>query len=553
MRRDRIVVAVGRARRVVLVALAVVVLGCTSTAGAPAGDEAAEPATTADGPVHGGTLTVALEAETSGWTPWEDALAASGMTVARSFYETLLERDHEGVLRPNLAASFEANDDHTAFTLTLREGITFHDGEPLDAEAVVANLSIFLRPGTAPAGPIEAVEVVDEMTVRIQLERPHVAFGDMLAGQAGFMVSPAALETARTEPVGTGPFVFDSWLRDQQLVVVRNEDYWRDGLPYLDEIVFRPIPDEESRLLSLQSGDVDVLQSLLPASVAKVRELGDDFVAHEHVGSEAGATIYNVTRPPLDDVRIRRAVAHGLDGEAITEALGGTGVSKPARGVFHPDSPWFDAEAAEGWPQYDPDTARALVEQYVADPERSDGRPVGSAPQFTVDLPPDPALIDTASVYQDLLGRVGLEVDIRTVEQAVHIQQAIGQPPDFIGDFDAKFWRLGSDADPNWMAAWFAPGSPINFTNFEHDELVEVLDVAQQTVDEDERRALYRRATEIFAEYVPFTVGSHTVSVLATVSGVHGLDDWRLPDGERGIGHPGAQGRWHEVWRDPAA
>jgi peptide/nickel transport system substrate-binding protein len=537
-----------------LIALLVAVIGCTGTAAeSPSGDESDEPAGASQGPVQGGSLVVALEAETSGWSPWEDALAASGMTVARSFYETLLERDHDGVLRPNLAASFEANDDHTEFVLTVREGITFHDGEPLDAEAVVANLSIFLRPGTTSAGPIDTVEVVDEQTVRIGLERPHVAFGDMLAGQAGFMVSPAALETTRTEPVGTGPFVFDSWLRDQQLVVRRNEDYWREDLPYLDEIVFRPIPDEESRLLSLQSGDVDVLQSLLPASVARVREQGGGIVGYEHVGSEAGATIYNVTRPPLDDVRIRQAVAHGLDGEAITEALGGTGVSTPARGVFHPDSPWFDEVAAEGWPRHDPDAARALVGEYVADPERSDGRPVGSAPGFTVDLPPDPALTETASVYQDLLGRVGLEVDIRTVEQAVHIQQAIGMPPDFNGDFDAKFWRLGSDADPNWMAAWFHPGSPLNFTNFEHDELVAVLAEAQQTVDEDERRALYRRATEIFAEHVPFTVGSHTVSVVAASEDVHGIDDWRLPDGERGIGHPGAQARWHEVWRDPGA
>jgi peptide/nickel transport system substrate-binding protein len=530
---------------------ALLVAGCT-----PAGEDrdttgvAALPTEQPSGePQAGGSITIGLEAETLGWSPWEDALAASGMMVARTFYDTLLERDADGALQPNLAAGFDANEDFTEFVLTLREGVEFHDGEVLDAAAVVANLEQFLRPGTGSSGPIDEVIAEDESTVRITLERPHVAFAELLAGQAGMMVSPAAFETARNQPVGTGPFEFSAWRRDQELIVTRNDDYWRDGLPHLEEIVFRPIPDEESRWQSLLSGDLDGLQTLRQSVVARARE-HDELNLFEHIGSESGGTIYNTEVAPLDDVRVRRAVAYGLDQAELIDALGGSGISPPSRGLFHPESPWYDPALDDLWPSHDPGLARELLNAYVDDPDRSDGAEVGGTVAFTVDTPPDPSLMETASVYQDQLARVGIDVTIRQVEQAVHIQEAIGGPPDFVGDFQAKFWRLGSDADPDWMTLWFAPGSPINFTNYSSEELMDLLLGAQQTADPDQRRTLYGDVLRIFAEDVPFTLSGHTASAIATVPHLHGFDDWELPDGQPGVGHPGSQARWHQVWLD---
>jgi peptide/nickel transport system substrate-binding protein len=541
---------VGRALRWALVACLTALAACTS-AEQQVGEPSPDTRSATDGEARvGGSVTVGLEAESLGYSPWQDALAASGLTVARAFYDTLLERDADGVPRPNLAARFEANGDFTEYVLTLREGIDFHDGEPLDAEAVVANLDHFLRPGAGGEGPLEELVAEDELTVRIGLSRPHVALGDVLAGQAGMMVSPAAFETTRDRPVGTGPFVFDSWRRDQELVVTRNDDYWREGLPYLEQITFRPIPDEESRWQSLLSGDVDAVQSLRQSVVAQARDQGDALNVFEHLGNESGATIHNTEAPPLDDVRVRRAAAHALDQEALIAVLGGTGISPPARGLFHPTSPWYDPVTEDVWPTHDLETAQRLVDDYVADPDRSDGEPTGAPVSFTLDTPPDPSLIEAAGVYQDQLGRAGIAVALRTVEQAVHIQEAIGSPPDFVGDFQAKFWRLGSDDDPDWMSTWFAPGSPINFTNFSTPELMDLLVEAQRSPEHDRRRELYAEVMAIFAEQAPFTLSGHTASVIAASPELHGFDDWRLPDGQPGIGHPGAQARWHEVRLD---
>jgi peptide/nickel transport system substrate-binding protein len=506
-------------------------------------------------PTAGGSIRVAVEAETVGWSPWQDTWSQPGWLVATSFYDTLASRDEDGQVRPMLAESIQPNDDFTEYTIVLREGIEFHDGEPLTAEAVAMNLEKHREPGTSTSGavaPIEEIVVDDERTVRLLLDQPHVSFADVLTGQSGAMVSPATVEaeTASREPVGTGPFVFESWQRDQELVVSRNESYWRDGLPYLDEISFRPIPDEEARLQSLFSGDVDVMQSLRQSIIAQARERADEFNLYEHIGNNSGGSIYNTAVPPTDDVRVRRAIAHALNQDELIAVLGGTGISPAAHGLFTQESPWYVDELEDAWPSEDLERAQEYLDDYIDDPDRSDGESPGSPVSFAVDTPPDPSLLETAAVYQAQLERIGLQVDVNTVEQAVHIQQAIGEPPEFIGDFQAKFWRIGSENDPDWMVNWFAPGSPINFMNVDSDELMGALLQARRTPDFEERRELYHQAMLYFAEEVPFTLSGFTATVLATVPELYGPDTWTLPDGEVGAGHPESVTRWHEVWLD---
>jgi peptide/nickel transport system substrate-binding protein len=228
-------------------------------------------------PTPGGALTVGIEAESPGWAPWNDSFAPANLSVATAFYEPLLERDEEGVPQPHLVESIEPNDDFTSYTLTVREGVSFHDGETFDADAVVANLDRHREDGSVTASSfvaVEAVEAEDEATVRIDLDQPHVAFPDALATQAGFMVSPATIEgdDASSSPVGTGPFVVDSWQRDQAIELRRFDDYWREGLPYLDSLTIRPIPDEDARLQSLLSGDLDAMASLRQSTISRARD-----------------------------------------------------------------------------------------------------------------------------------------------------------------------------------------------------------------------------------------------------------------------------------------
>ena len=542
-------------------------IGALVLAGCAPAEEAAPGAATGEGdadhdsavgepdgePSVGGAVAVGLEAESAGWAPWEDAFAPPSHLVGRSFYDPLMDRDSDGMPQPYLAESMEPDDDFTAYTLTLREGVEFHDGEPLDADAVVANLERHLEPGAVTSGgmaPVESVSAEDELTVRIELDQPHVAFSDYLVGQIGYMVSPAAFDSASEQPVGTGPFVFESWQRDQELLVSRNEDYWRDGLPYLEEISFRPIPDEDTRLQSLFSGDLQVIQTLRQGQIAQARERADEFNLFEHIGNDAGGAIYNMQEPPVDDVRVRQAVAHALDQDELIEVLGGTGMTPPAHGVFNPDSPWYDPEMEDIWPGHDLERAQELIDEYVEDPDRSDGREPGEPVEFTFDIPPDPSLLEIAAAYQAQIGEIGIEMEIRNVDQATHVQEAIGTPPDFVGDYQVKAWRIGEESDPDWMVPYYAPGSPSNFPNIESDELMGLLLEARQTPELEERRELYHQVNALFAEEVPFTLSGHTASLLGTDPDLYGFDEYELPDGQDGVAHPESVGRWTHVWLD---
>ena len=504
-------------------------------------------------PTPGGTVTIGLEAESPGWAPWSDTWSQSGWMVARAVYDTLLERDEDGVPRPYLAESFEPNDEFTAYTLTLPEGVEFHDGEPLDAEAVALNLETHRQDGGLQAADVAAIDdvvVEDELTLTIQLDQPHVAFSDVLTREAGIVVSPASIEdeSATSEPVGTGPFVFESWQRDQQLDVSRNEDYWQEDLPYLDEISFRPIPDEDARLQSLFSGDLDAMHSLRQSIIAQARERADEFNLYEHLGNNAGGAGFNQARPPFDDQRVREAWTYAIDQEELIAVLGGTGISEPARGLFSPESPWYVEEIDEIWPSQDLERAQAALDDYVDDPDRSDGEEPGEPVRFQFNTPPDPSLLETSSVYQDQVAQIGMEMEIATFEQAALVGEAVGEPPDFIGDFQISITRIGEESDPDWLVANYAPGVPSNTSNFENEEFFGLLIQARQTPDVDERRDLYHEAQKILAEEFVFTQTGHTATVLATVENLHGFDTWELPDGSVGVGHPESVGRWHQTW-----
>jgi peptide/nickel transport system substrate-binding protein len=561
VRRDRF-----NAATVGLVSVGLVVAACGpieddepdgTAVGESGSDEASEVAEPSGDPTPGGTLTVGIEAESPGWAPWNDSFAPANLSVATAFYEPLLERDEEGVPQPLLAEAIEPNDDFTSYTLTIREGVSFHDGEPFDADAVVANLDRHRQDGSVTASSfvaVEAVEAEDESTVRIDLDQPHVAFPDALATQAGYMVSPAAIEgdDVSSSPVGTGPFVVDSWQRDQAMELSRFDDYWRDDLPYLDGLTIRPIPDEDARLQSLLSGDLDAMASLRQSTIARARD-ADGLNLYEHVGNNSGATILNTAVPPFDDPRVREAWAYALDPDELIAVLGGTGISPVSKGLFNPDSFWFDDQFEEAWPSEDLDRAQAAIDSYVDDPDRSDGEEPGTPVSFQFDTQPDPSLLETSSVYQAQVARIGMDMQIETVEQAVHVAEAVGEAPDFVGDYQAKIFRLGEETDPDWMVAYFAPGSPQNFTNIESEELMDTLLEARRTPDLDERRELYADAMTVFAEEVPFTLTGHTASVVATRAEVFGLDDWTLPDGTPGVGHPESVARWAEVWIDEEA
>ena len=509
----------------------------------------ATPTSASAQPTQGGSIVVGLEAETNGWLPGTANFSNAGINVALSIYDPLFRRDATGEIRPYLAKSIESNGDLTVWTVELRPDVKFHDGTPLDAAAIKTVFDTYLKaPNSNLAGQVKdvsSVEAVGPTTVRYTLSQPNAAFPDLLAGAVGWPFSPTAAAAAGAEagskPVGTGPFVFDSWQRDSRLVVKRNPNYWQPGLPHLDEIVFRPIPDEDTRIASLSTGNIDVLQSLRQSAIKRVRDL-DGVKTYENLGNNSGSAIFNTTKPPLDDVRIRRALAFALDQEQLVDVLGGTGLTPPQTQYFSKDSPYYSQKAAKAWPTNKPDQAAALVKAYKSDPKRSDGKPVGAPVAITFDCPPDPSLIELAQLYQSFWQQVGVEVNLNQVEQATHISQALS------GDYEAKCWRVGSQDDPARVFADAFGTGTLNVTNFVDPRIDEQVSVLRTTTDLATRQEAVEKISLVIDENVPNTFTAGTLTALAGRAAVRNVDGWTFPDGTKGEGVPGATTMWGFVW-----
>jgi peptide/nickel transport system substrate-binding protein len=500
-------------------------------------------------PVTGGSIEVGLEAETNSWLPGEGSFGNPGTTVAYAIYDPLMKRTEDGEVKPYLAESMEPNAEFTTWTLKLRPDVQFHDGTPLNGEALKRNFDEYLiAPGSNVASSLAEVgslNVVDELTVEYVLESPNSAFPDILTQAPGWPFSPTAAEQfgedAGSNPVGTGPFKFVEWQRDSRLTVEKNENYWQEGLPYLDEIVFRPIPDEDTRLASLESGDVQAMQTLRQSTIGRARE-SSGVDNYEYLGNNSGGSLINTSKPPFDDVRVRQALAHAIDQEELIAVLGGTGMTPPATQYFSPDSPYYSEEAEKAFPEFDPEKAQELYDEYINDPSRSDGQPVGTDLSFTYNCPPDPSLNELSQLYQSFWGNLGMDVSLQAVEQAAHIQNAIAR------DYDVQCFRFSEESDPYFILdEAFTPG-PLNFTVYQSPEIDAGLETLRTTTDLEERKEAVAAISLDISENVPNLFTGYTLTDVAVREEVKNVDGWAFPDGTKGDGVPGATTMWGFVW-----
>jgi peptide/nickel transport system substrate-binding protein len=539
-----------------LVLIALLSIALLSTACSPAGTGVAgdnQPPTDPGAPVRGGHLRVALEGETNNWLPGRgNHVAPAALTVAMALYDPLVRLDHEGRFQPYLAQSLVPNESFDQWTLTLRPGVVFHDGTALDAAAIKWNFdNLHKRQGSVTFGSIrdvERVEVLDELRVVYYLSKGIAPFPDMLTRAVGWPVSPTAVqrhgEEAGLYPVGTGPFKLVSWRRDDALELTRNENYWREGLPYLDNITFRPLPDEDARLASLISNDMDVIQTLRQHIVARLRAMSGIHL-YEQIGNSSGSAIFNAQRAPVDDVRIRQSLAYALDPEALIEVLGGRGITPVQTQYFNQNNVWFSQRVAEVWPQRDQTKARELLQSYVNDPQRSDGRQPGEPVSLEMMCLPEQSLIDLAQMYQAFWVAVGFEVRLRQIEQATQIQSAIS------GDYMITCWRSSNEQDPYIIFSNdFGPPDvqPLNYTNFTHPLIQQNLEILQLASEFEQRYAAVEQILLLLAEQVPNTWTGSTPAAVAANPRVRNIKNWTFPDGRMGDGMPVAQVSWAQVW-----
>jgi len=494
-------------------------------------------------PVDGGTVTFGMEAESAGWQPCVDSHSESGTTVMQSIYDPLTARATDGKVVPYLAESLTPNTALTEWTLKLRSGVKFHDGTALDSAAVKANFDAAKGATSRCAGSlstVDSMEVVDPLTVKYKLKSPYGPFPELLTGAPGYIFSPANAAKfgpdVSAHPVGTGPFMFDSWERDSKLTVKKNPNYWQKGLPHLDSVIFKPIPDEDARLASLSSGEVDMMFTLRQQYVKQARDLGAAVKRYEFIGNNSGGSIFNVTVPPVDDKRVRQALAHAMIQKDLIKILGGEGISPESTQFFSKDSPWYSKKVADAYPKYDVAKAKELVNAYANDPARSDKKKVGDPVTVTFNCPPDPTLVAVAQGYQQMAAAVGIKMDLKQVEQATHINNAVGKPPYTTADYMINCWRLGGQGDPDAVLfnQYADPnGQAANVTNYNNPEVQALLKTGRESADFKTRYDAYEKMGLIFDEDVPHVWTGATAASTVAKPNLHNVaDGWTYPDGK---------------------
>jgi peptide/nickel transport system substrate-binding protein len=466
------------------------------------------------------TLIVALEAEPPELDPNLSSAYVDRQVMA-SIYDKLVDINQEGEIVPVLASSYEVSDDETVYTFELREDVEFHDGTPFNAEAVKFNLERYQDEDSVRSTevePIESVEVVDEYTVRVTLSEPFAPFLAVLTDRAGIMASPKAIEENNgrisKNPVGTGPFEFVERVRGDHITVKKNENYWRDGLPRIDNIEYRGIDDENVQYQNLQSGELDLIDSIPYVEFRELQESGDYRVSMEPGLGYQGIWL-NVTQPPFDNKQLRQAVYRLVDREAIVKAVlrnvGGT----PANSPFSKAS-WAYSEESDAYPPRSVEEAKALLEEA--------GEPDGFS--FTLKLDPSPGSQQIGQIIQNSLKPAGIDVKLEQLEFGALLDDSTN------GNFEALFlgWSGRIDPDLNIYDFTVTDGD-FNDSGYSNPEVDRLLNEARTTSDQERRKELYTQVMEILHEDVPYVYLYHNNSTtdFAMQPTVQGFEPY--PDG----------------------
>lgn len=482
--------------------------------------------TTAE-PQRGGALTYGIESDPNGLDPSKNGWDPSGLIAANLIFDPIAKFDANGVPQPYLVESWMHNDTYTEWTFRLRPGIKFHDGSPLNADAVLRfSKAILDSPITGPASVyIERSELIDDLTVRTIMKRPWVSYPVLLTGQGGFIAAPAQLDDPEgsIHPIGTGPFKIERWDIGRRLTLVRNPDYWRPGLPYLDRVELVPTRNLEERVRGLQEGTFDVIHSSDVVTNRRLDELaarGEIVTEHDPGVTEVNFLMFNTAKPPLDDVNVRRALAHATDRDKLISVLGWPEERK-SDSPFPPDSPWFvDAPL----PSYDKARAEELVKNY----QEREGKPL----QVTIGSTPDPVNLALMNEIARQWRDVGVDVRVETIEFKDFVILAVA------GSYQVVNFRYFGQPDPDalwhfWSGETIRPIGQIslNFTRFDDPEINEGMRTGRESSDPAARREAYRRVLKRFAETVPYIWLYRTDWLIATSPRVHQARSVSLPDG----------------------
>ena len=456
---------------------------------------AASPATDGD-PVARETLIFSAPADATTLDPHNTTDTESDQVIHMVF-EGLLGFDEKMQIVGRLAERWSVADDGVTWTFHLRRGIQFHDGTPFNADAVQKNFSRVLDPAQKHKRlplfvMVDRVDAVDEHTVRIVTKYPFGAFEPTMAHVSSAIINPtvaakfgADFGRSANATSGTGPYRVVSWKKDQEIVLERVEHHWRGTSP-TRRLIYRPIPEGAARVLALEAGDVDVISRVPPPDLKRLDAEGRvSVIRTPSIGAQQFR--FNLTKEPLDDVRVRQAISYAIDRRAIVEKLM-TGFAVPSTSAL---TPIMRGYVNLGEIPHDPEKARALL--------REAGLPNGFKTHIST-TPRYPMGVELAEAVAAQLKLVGIDAAIQVYDWGTMVQFWAGLPPEKNPQQIFIMGAGASTADADWgLRPIFqtAPTNENNYGYYSNAEFDRVIQAAMRETDATKRQALYKRAQEI--------------------------------------------------------
>jgi peptide/nickel transport system substrate-binding protein len=486
-------------------------------------------------PKHGGTFIWGRGGDSVGLDPAYET-DGNSFQVCDNIYEALVfYKDESTELEPGLAKSWEISPDAKTYTFHLRKGVKFHDGTPFNADAVVFSIGRMMKERNVkfhgkgwdiPAqdrtpeywvsmemdDTIGSIEATDEYTVVFKLKRVEAPFLANLGMDFADIISPTAFTKNPKEflrnPVGTGPFKFVKWVKDDQIVLEKNKDYWdKSAGPYLDKVVFRSIPENSVRFLELKAGSIHACQFPNPADVA-LAESDPNIKLVSQPGMNIGYLSFNHTKEPWkSNLHLRKAIAHAINRKAIVDNLY-QGMGQVAKNPI-PPTMWGYNDQIPGF-KYDVELAKAELAK-AGFPEGK-GLPEITLWSMPVPRPYNPEGMKIGVAMSSDLAKIGINARVVTYEWGTYLKRQREQPEDM--DLFQLGWT-GDNGDPdNFLAVLFdGLASSSVRTQWHNEEYHKLILQGKQTVDQSKRAEIYKKALKLIYDEVPVISIAHSTVI----------------------------------------
>ena len=427
------------------------------------------------------TLVLGMQLEPPHLDPTAGAAGAIREVTYANLYEGLTRIDRAGSVQPGLAESWAVSPDGLTYRFRLRAGVAFHDGTPFDSSIVKFTLERALAPDSTNAqkqlfAPIAAVAAPEPLTAIVTLKQPTANFLYNMGWGDAVMLAPGAVANNKTNPVGTGPFKFERWVRGDRVELVKNPRYRDASAIKLNRVTFRFIADPQAEIAALQAGDLDAFANL--AAVEAIDQFRRDARFKVVIGNTEGETIValNNAKPPLDDVRVRRALAHAIDRKAIIDGAM-SGLATPIGSHFSPLHPAY-VDLTGRYP-YDPALAKKLLAEA--------GHAAGLS--LTLHLPPPAYARRSGEIVAAYLGQVGVKVTLIPIEFPQWLDQVFKRK-----DYDMTIIAHTEPLDIDIYAR------DDYYFNYRSQPFKDLIAAINRTTDPTARNRLYGDAQRLLAE-----------------------------------------------------